>query len=92
VNVTDTMMRDDRSPPAPLPLLPKRLLVVRNERRGATGVVSEATVVTAVTVATEAGEHSLSSYETLVKLSSSFCLLLDHVGTTGEVARLRTLE
>jgi len=59
--VTDTMMRDDRSRPVPLLLLPKRPLVVRTERRGTTGVVSEATVVTVVTVVTEAGKPNFTS-------------------------------
>jgi hypothetical protein len=54
--VTDTTMRDDRSRPVPLLLLPKRLLVVRIERRGTTGVVSEATEATVVIVVTEAGK------------------------------------
>ena len=84
--VTDTMMRDDRNRPVPLLLLPKRLLVVRTERRGTTGAVSEAIVVTEVT---EAGEpDSLSTWNACsIELTSS-----DLVGTTGEVAKLRTLE
>ena len=87
--VTDTMMRDDRNRPVPLLLLPKRLLVVRTERRGTTGAVSEATVVTVVTEVTEAGEpDSLSTWNACsIELTSS-----DLVGTTGEVAKLRTLE
>ena len=65
--VTDTMMRDDRSRPVPLLLLPKRPLVVRTERRGTTGVVSEATVVTVVTVVTEATEAGKPNFTSSLK-------------------------